>query len=242
MFNGNQNNNRTVNTNTTFLTWYGSDVKLVIGAWNEKLSLKFTPSSGKNDNGLTMYDRENELITSLTAEKALVFKDAIAKIVLPHIEANDDEEVSATVSLGESETPNALILERKKDSEGTMSLYLTFLKGLNPDGKAGDGTKIISYRFTTIDYMSGYDYTTGSGDQASASGQFDVFMSFLEKVSDLFPVAYHAEKHSKALSKFYADRYGNGNNNSNGGYSSGPSYSNNGAFDSFLEGEELPFK
>lgn len=234
-----ENNNRQnqVNTNTTLVSWYSNESKLVISAWNEKLSLKFTPCTGKTPDGLNIFDREKEITTSLTPEKALTLYQAIEEVIMPHVAASDNDEVNVMVSMGTYEAPNALVIERKKNADDKMSVFITFLKGLNPDGKGGDGTKIVSYEFKSVEYMSNYDFMAGTGDTKSTQyGQFSVFVEMLKNIIELLPMGYHSEKHSKAISKMYSNRYGNQNNGS----------SNPGSdFGSFMSGggmEELPFQ
>lgn len=235
MFENNNKQNQ-VNTNTTLVSWYSNEAKLVIGAWNEKLSLKFTPCTGKTPDGLNIFDREKEIVTSLTPEKALTLYRAIEEVIMPHIVAGDSEEVNVMVSMGTSEAPNALVIERKKNSEDKLSIFITFLKGLNPDGKGGDATKIVSYECKDVEYMTNYDFMTGSGDTKSMQyGQFSVFVEMIRNVIKLLPMEYHSEKHSKAISKMYSSRYGN---QSAGGSSSASDFGN------FMSGgmEELPFQ
>lgn len=225
MFNNNSNNQ--INTNTNFLSWYSGESKLVIGAWNEKLSIRFNMASGKNDDGLNIFDREKEITTSLTLEKGLTLLKLIQDEVLPSTE----DEVNVMISTGSNDSPNAVVVGKKKGDEAPV-YYITFLKGLNPDGKAGDGTKVMTYDFVNVDNMKNYDYNAGTGETGVVPGQFMAFVKLLESFVMALPISYHGEKHSKNIASKY----------SNSGSFNGPTRGS-GSSDGFgfSDADELPF-
>ena len=54
-FGGNSNNNSNeVSTNTTVNSFYSNLSQLTIGAWNDKINVRFNPSIGKDGNGLAV--------------------------------------------------------------------------------------------------------------------------------------------------------------------------------------------
>ena len=226
MFN-NGNNQNQINTNTTFLSWYSGESKLVIGAWNEKLSLKFNAAVEKNADGLNIFDREREITTSLTLEKVVTLLKLIKDYLIP-----SSEDTNVMISTGTKDSPNAIIVGKKKEDENVV-YYIIFLKGLNPDGKAGDGTKTVTYEFVNVDNMTKYDYTAGTGTVGVAPGQFLAFVTISENFVSALPIAYHGEKHSKNISSKYSQN--------NGGFN-GPTRAPaaDGGF-GFSELEGLPF-
>lgn len=226
MFDNNRNQNQ-VNTNTTLLTWYSGESKLTISAWNEKLSLKFNKATSKTPEGMNIFDREQEITTALTCEKVQVLYELCKKEIIP-----SETETSITISLGSAEAPNALTV-KKKIEDGKPLVTLTFIKGLNPDGKAGDASKIVEYAFQNVEYMKDYDYTTGTGTEETLPGQFQAFIAILANFIHTLPFAYHGKKHSENIAKKYSSNY----NNNGGNFNSGSSDT----FGGFAGVEELPF-
>jgi hypothetical protein len=90
----------------------------MVGAWNDKISLKFYESTGQDSNGLTVYS-DKPLSTALTQENASVLTEAIKTVILPHVISNDDTESSVTVSMNNtSDAQNVLTVKRTKNSDG----------------------------------------------------------------------------------------------------------------------------
>lgn len=232
MFDNNFSNRNQVNTNTTLITWYSSDSKLVIGGWNYKLSIDFVPCTGKDANGFNVYDKDRRLHTALSHENAETLYKKIKEKIVPHIIAEDDVEKSISVMTKGKDSTNLITVARKKTDDG-MKMSITFYKGLGPDGKVEPSTQILTYPFAETEYMEDYDCNTGSGTEAKVPSQFYVFAAIIKKHISLIPVETHANRYSEAIVRSLSNKYGN----------SGPQMPSGAApADNFMSSmEELPF-
>ena len=89
-FGSNTNNSDVVSTNTTIMVLYSDLSSLTIGAWNDKINLKFSPSIGKDGNGLNQYDRERRANTALSQQNACTLYEMIRKEILPKLENKEE--------------------------------------------------------------------------------------------------------------------------------------------------------
>ena len=231
MFDNNNQSNQ-INVNTTLITWYSDTSMFTIGAWNEKISLKFTPCAGKDANGLNVYNREQTLSTALTLDKATVLFEKINEEIIPLLVEGNTDEKSVSLQLGGKESVNVLTVAREKNADGDMQLSITFLKGVNPDGKASTSTQIITYVFKDDEYMIDYDNTTGSGTTGKLSGQFKAFVDILKYHVFILPMSAHSSRYSKAVIDKIGKKFNNGTN------ASLPTDSFSGGFSAM---DELPF-
>lgn len=225
------NNSNQVNTNTGFVLWYSTQAMLQIGAWNDKLSLKFTPSAGQDEQGLTIWNKEGKQQTALTIDNCVALFERCKVKILPHIEAGDDEEVSVGVAVGDTNAKGVVLIERKS-VDGKMKMFLTFIKNIGADGTANSGSSVVSYDFKQTECLDDYDYTKGTYTDVIEEGNFKGFLKLIENPSEWLPLAAHGIKHNDALKAKYS-----------GGGSSG-GFMNNSGNDNFGGGnfgEELPF-
>lgn len=232
-FGQNNNSDNVVSTNTTITTMYSDLSSLVIGAWNDKINLKFSPSIGKDANGLNQYDREKRANTALTQSNSVALLEKYKKEILPKVQAKEDigTGINVAVSMGRSNAKNILMIEYKPDENGENRFYLTFAQNVSDDGKVSDENK-ISYKFNQTETMTNYDPSTGAGDLSKEESEFENFIHILEHHTDILPMVAHSIRHSNEIGKRYANR---SNNNSSSGFGN--------QMDSFNMGmpEELPF-
>lgn len=237
MFDNNTRNE--VSTNTTLRTWFGSDIKFTLGAWNDKISVKFTPSSGKDADGRNIWDRQNETITGISVEKALILYNGIKSKILPLLEDGaTPTEKTVGITIGSKESPSVICVGLVKNEDGDLVKKITFFKGLNANGKANQSTLIREYTFRDEEYRVDYNEMSDSGVDEKESGEFDAFVDLLKNATRLLPVSAHVEKHSKAVRDQLSQRYGN----NNGGGIQQPTNSGYGSpMNGFGGIEELPF-
>ena len=108
-FGGNSNNNSNeVSTNTTVNSFYSNLSQLTIGAWNDKINVRFNPSIGKDGNGLTQYDRDKKLNTAIAQANAVSLIKMIDDKIIPVISSEEKEEISVSISMGNNTSKNVL--------------------------------------------------------------------------------------------------------------------------------------
>lgn len=219
----NQTNNG-ININTTIKTFFGDLSSLNIGAWNNQLSIKLTPCTGVDGNGMRNYDQNRRANTALTPENAKTLKEGLDTVIKPILEKIKNGEnvnlpVNVAVSMGSNDKKNALLVEVKNDDKtGKPSVFLTLCQMLGMDNSA-DPQNIFSYKFGEKTYVSNYDYRTGSiGSEHTVESEFEVFYDMVANVSDILPMTAHGVKYVNALSAKFTPNT-NSNNNSYGGNS-----------------------
>lgn len=234
MFDNNNQQNQ-INVNTTFLSWYSDTCMLTIGAWNDKISLKFTPCTGKDSNGLNVYDKQKALSTGLNLDKASILYNKIKEKIYPLLKEDNTEEKSVSIQLGGKDNVNVLTVSKEKNADGNLQLSITFLKGVSGNGQANESTQILTYVFKEEELMVDYDSSTGTGITEKESGQFDVFCDILKNRTSILPMTTHASRYSKAISDKLSQKYNNG-----------PSRPSDTSTEGFMSGgfagmDELPF-
>ena len=230
-FGRNNNNNGTINTNTTFLTMYSDVSSLTISGWNDMIALRFLPAVGKDANGLTQYDKDKKVSTSLKPNNACALLKKIEKKVIPAYESGAKAK-AVTVKTKSKEGLNTITLSYKLDEDGKPKFTLIFAGKVNENGIA-DPANIIMYPFNTTETLEDYDPTTGGGTEDTEESEFFNFVEILKHRIDILGLNHHAAKHGNNISKAYG---GNGNSNSDSQQNSGSD-----AFMNAFGGGELPF-
>ena len=233
-FGSNNNSNDSVNTNTTIITMYSDLSSLTIGAWNDKINLKFNPSIGKDGNGLNQYDRDKRASTALTQTNACALLANIKTVILPKYQSGEDigDGINVAVSMGRADAKNILRVEYKP-YEGKNRFLLTLAQGVSDNGTVSDDNK-ISYLFNQVETMTNYNSSTGSGDLSIDEAEFFNFVDILKRRTDILPNIAHSIRHSKEIGKRYSNNGGGNNFNNN-------SSSSNTDFLSAMNDEGLPF-
>lgn len=242
MFYGQNNNNTNdaVSTNTTIITLYSDISSLTIGAWNEKINLKFNPAVGKDGNGLTQYDRENRKSTAISQVNATTLLEQINKKIMPMLHGEKEKEPTTVgILIGNPSSRNSIILEYKPSETGEYVFYLTFLQNVGADGTSTPSGK-ISYAFNTTDVAESYDSNLDALviDENKEQGEFLLFVNILKRHGDILPMISHSMRYSREIGKKYANNNSNGYNNMNNQMNGNYGMSNNG----FDMGEGLPFQ
>ena len=222
-FGGNSNNNSNeVSTNTTVNSFYSNLSQLTIGAWNDKINVRFNPSIGKDGNGLAQYDRDKKLSTAIAQANAVSLIKMIDDKIIPVISSEEKEEISVSISMGNNTSKNVLTVSYKPDEDGVYSVFLTLCKGVSDQGIA-DESNTISYKFNKTETMVNYKPETGSGESYSVEGEFILFCDILRNHTDILPLTAHSIRHSDAIGRKYrsnnkSNQNGNSMSDMMGGY------------------------
>ncbi len=228
MFGKNTNNNsNNVNSNTTFDTHFSDLSSLTIGGWNNMISIRLLPAVGKDANGMTQYNKDSRIQTSLTLDNAAALLEGIEKTIIPAYRTGDPGNgVSTAVSMGGGK--NSLSITYQKDENGVPSFYLVFAQNLNQNGATTEDN-IIRYKFNKTEYIDGYNPTTGGGNVEVTEAEFFNFVEKLRNRNELSGMTAHSMKYSKAISdKFSAVRnttpsfQDNSTGSDLGGFGTGP--------------------
>lgn len=229
----NGNNSDVVSTNTAIMVLYSDISSLTIGAWNDKINIKFSPSIGKDGNGLNQYDKERRASTALSQQNACTLYEMITKEILPKYQSGDiGTGINVAVSMGRPEAKNLLIVECKPDENNEPRFYLTLAQNVSESGVVTDENK-ISYKFNQTESMVNYDPSAGNGDMKVIESEFLNFVEVLKRRIDIEPMIAHSIRHSNSIGKKYANGSSNYSNNNSGFNSFGGGFSSN--------DEELPF-
>jgi len=213
-FNGNQNQNVSVNTN--FYTSYSETAMLRVGAWNQQLSIRLQPAVGTNAAGVVQYAQDNSqiILTGIPQDNAIVLLEGYKKHVLPAIEKG---EASPKVSISVSEKERRKLISIYYDGSDS---YLEIAVNLNADGTT-DESNVFKHKFAKRSYVLDYDYATGNGTEEFVESDLMNFMNKVEQTKDLTPFAYHSKKYYEAMRNLYSNR-----NNNGGGYQNNGGYNN----------------
>ena len=209
MFNKSYNNNgNAVNANTHFFNSYSETSLLRVGGWNQQLSIRLQPATGKDSSGVTMYaqDQSQILSTSLSQESAIVLYDGFKKEIEPCLDAHiASKKISTQVSNGDTKKIISIYYDGN-------DAYLEIATSVNDQNITTD-QNVITHKFNKRTYMVNYDYHTGQATETKTiESDFLNFMDKVEKVKDMTPVVVHTMKYANAVKNTFSN-----NNNQNSG-------------------------
>ena len=209
MFNRSYNNNgNAVNVNTHFFNSYSETSLLRVGGWNQQLSIRLQPATGKDSSGVTMYaqDQSQILSTSLSQDSAIVLYDGFKKEIEPCLDAHvASKKISTQVSNGDTKKIISIYYDGN-------DAYLEIATSVNDQNITTD-QNVITHKFNKRTYMVNYDYHTGQATETKTiESDFLNFMDKVEKVKDMTPVVVHTMKYANAVKNTFSN-----NNNQNTG-------------------------
>ena len=178
MFMSNRSNNGNgISVNTNLYTSCSDACMLQVGGWNDKLSVKFSPCTGVNEEGLRQYNRDSsaQIITSLTVDNAVALLEGLKKYINPAIEAKKD--ASVTVAIGNGDKRKALTIAIKGDV-----MTATIIVGVDDDGKPVEGSSSLTHTFNTRKIMKDYDSSTGKGTEEVVQADY---LNFFERIRNI---------------------------------------------------------
>lgn len=212
MFNKSYNNNgNAVNANTHFFNSYSETSLLRVGGWNQQLSIRLQPATGKDSSGVTMYaqDQSQILSTSLSQDSAIVLYDGFKKEIEPCLDAHiASKKISTQVSNGDTKKIISIYYDGN-------DAYLEIATSVNDQNITTD-QNVITHKFNKRTYMVNYDYHTGQATETKTiESDFLNFMDKVEKVKDMTPVVVHTMKYANAVKNTFSN---NNQNNGNNGF------------------------
>ena len=212
MFNRSYNNNgNAINANTHFFNSYSETSLLRVGGWNQQLSIRLQPATGKDSSGVTMYaqDQSQILSTSLSQDSAIVLYDGFKKEIEPCLDAHiASKKISTQVSNGDTKKIISIYYDGN-------DAYLEIATSVNDQNITTD-QNVITHKFNKRTYMVNYDYHTGQVTETKTiESDFLNFMDKVKKVKDMTPVVVHTMKYANAVKNTFSN---NNQNNGNNGF------------------------
>lgn len=210
MFNRSYNNNgNAINANTHFFNSYSETSLLRVGGWNQQLSIRLQPATGKDSSGVTMYaqDQSQILSTSLSQDSAIVLYDGFKKEIEPCLDAHiASKKISTQVSNGDTKKIISIYYDGN-------DAYLEIATSVNDQNITTD-QNVITHKFNKRTYMVNYDYHTGQATETKTiESDFLNFMDKVEKVKDMTPVVVHTIKYANAVKNTFSNNNQNSGNN-----------------------------
>ena len=215
-FRGSNNNNGGVNVNTAFYTSYSDTAMVRLGGWNQQLSLKIHPFTGKDAEGVNQYaqDQSQIITTSITQDNAKILENGFDEFIKEAIEKRTaSKKISISVGMNEKRKIISIYYD------GTDA-YLEVVTGVSDQGIAADNN-VIKHKFNKKSCLIDYDYTNGSGVEKEVETEFLNFMDKIKSAKDLTPVIAHSIQYSNSLKNSFKGR----SNNQNNGVSDNSNYS-----------------
>jgi len=246
--NMNQMNRNDVSVNTNLKTSNSDTSSLNIQAWNQNISLRISPATGVDANGVTQYEKTRRGNASLSMEGAAALLDAFKRIILPTYdqvikgEIPCPDELSVCVETGRSPKKNLVFLKIKNPSDGSNvpDAYVEIHQAVT-DENIADGGNIFTHKFPKRKVFINMNTMTGVGTPTYANSDLNIFLNILGDTNLLLPFSEHVSKYTKERAKL-----GGGNTQGNTGFNPGfggnnfnqpsPAYSMFGG-----TAEEIPF-
>lgn len=247
MFNGNSQKqdtgtSNTINVNSRLYVSYSDTAMIVIGAWNQQISVKIHPVRGINADGVRQYEMDNTGVvkTAITLDNAAALLRGHETILMPAF--NEGKAASVTLVIGANDTKKLLMV----GTDGT-GFYLTIGVNASEDNKVAEGN-ILTHQFRAKPYYKDLDMATGVGEMIEVPTDYLNFMRQIEAIYDLQPAIAHAITYNEKLRAMRANngpKYGHGGYGNNNGFQSqqmggvpayaGPATTNATSFSDFLE-------
>ena len=192
-----QRNNSRVNVNTPFLRSYSDTCLLSLTGWNQSLSLRINPATGKDANGVVQYstDQGQSLITSITAANAVAWAEGIETYILPAIKEKVASERVTITSGGKFNNSTRKALTLWFDG---VHCYFECADGMGDDGTVPPGHSII-HEFPEKTYLVGYNKDTGAAIKNVVYSDFLMFYDRIKNVHNLSPMIAHSIKYDNAF-------------------------------------------
>lgn len=210
--NGNKSNNNQegkANVNTRAKQFMNKDgfypSTLLVGYWNEMISLKMHPALPREKQTQTsVFDYNQAVSTSLTIDKAMILLKKIDDVILPAI--YDGKITSTAVLIGLNN-----LVQIGSGIKGGIRPFIAIHKGLDNNSKIP--TESIYYEFVnsndqSLSTIDNFDPETGSYENSNTVHvEFFVFRELLlESIRGLMMVSAHTDRY---VNKYYKDKVSN---------------------------------
>jgi hypothetical protein len=194
-----------VDVNTNLQTFFTDEMMFNFAMWNDKLSVSWTPSDGKDANGYTHYDRTHRVTTAMRYEKVMALVAQYDKKLKKYVEG--DETLPGPKSIGiriggnmaTNTLPGRLILMVSPHDTTRIKTSIILIKTFTPDGKP-DPNSIISYDFKTTPVCLDFNPTNLEVEvEEYTQGEFLFFMSVLRYIVLSTPITTHGKRYNGGL-------------------------------------------
>ena len=206
---GNYNNDNKISVNTTIFTSYGHDSLLVLGCWNDKVSIRIANSVGLDANGRTQYMRDTALVTSLSIENTSLLTALIEDKIFPAIK--EEKEASITIKIAENSGNEKLFTVYTKDGEVKVII------------RQPGAENAYTHTFPSKTYFDDLELNPNAPEKKAPA----TFMAIYDRLKAFVlagGLVSHGIKHSDAIRQRLANNYNNRNYNQNNA-NQAPSYS-----------------
>ena len=203
MFFNNNDRGPSVNVNTTVDTFWSDLSSLTIGCWNDKITLRWLPALQKDERGLTHYNKDAKISTSVSHVKIAALLQRYEQRLKDMVEAGEDpgekgKSIMIPITPKDGGTAG-LFIQYKRDEKGKPALYLTYAKQLMEVG--ADPRNIISYKFNELSMMDDMSPEAGGGEQVEVKAEFDYFMQILRSHILMTGLNSHSTRYSNGFTK-----------------------------------------
>ena len=218
----NYNSNRPLdglNVNTQFMQDFCDTAKINISGWNDKVSIRLNRASGKNADGLTMYNEQDYFNTALTKDAIEALIDGIDNTIIPAIE---DYKPNTSIAVQTSSTENGTNVIEILVATNEKNQICVFLNA-HKYGPAGP-IDTFTHEFRQKSYLRDFNPMTNEGSEVAVQTKFMQFVAVLKAALVPVAVTAHGEKYRARIAEAYG---ANRNNGGNGNYPNNRNYQNN---------------
>jgi len=172
---------------------------LVLGYWNDKLSIKMHPALEKSkQTEKQVFDYDHSVMTSLTVEKMQTLLDGIEEYILPALISGIDKSVSVIVG-----SDSLVTIGTGLSLAGRIAPYLAIHKSLQEGTRKPESS--IYYEFKSSPIVLDYEAVSGSCEQSvDKFAEFKAFLNCVKfAIATLMNAGVHVLRHSD---KYYRDK------------------------------------
>lgn len=206
MFGQINNKSTEASTNTSFITLFGSISSLSIGGWNDKISVRISPSSGVDANGVRRYDFQRRVNTAIPFSQGLTFVEGIEKVVFPAIE-NSIPDKGTAIEMGSNNKKNIVEISTFLTDDGKISVKLSI------NTISDTGNSIIEYIFGTTQYRIRNTKTGGEEEYVTVQSELMEFYTILKNQIQVLGLGGHGYLQTNAMKAQFTNRSNQYTNN-----------------------------
>lgn len=210
----NYNSNRPMDglsVNTQFMQDYCDTARIVVSGWNDKVSIRMNRASGKNADGVTMYNEQDYFTTALTKDAIEALLEGIDNEIIPAIKENRSNVAIAVQTSANENGSNVIEVLVADNDKNQLCVFLNAHKY----GSAGP-IDTFNHEFRQKSYLKDFNPMTNSGTNIAVQSKFMMFVQVLRTALVPVAVTAHGEKYRAKIAEAYNSNRG-GNNNYSGG-------------------------
>ena len=222
MFFKSQSNNNNASVSTRLVTFYSSENSVTLSAWNNNISVRISPCTGTDANGVRQYDtsKDKTVNTSITPDNAYTLLKGIEEKVFPAIANGVSKSVSIVIGNGTSARKVLTIGYNGKDS------YMDLALNVEDNGVCKD-ENILHHTFSNRDYLEDYDHVSGGGIENVIHSDLIRFYEKLKTIEFSGAIVAHGIEYAKATRSVFNPNQVSENRYTHSESSSSPARQNN---------------